>query len=315
MKLLMPADSNVLRFPPPRSTTVAYTGDEALLGPSAAIARVWSQIRRVAPHFRAAVVTGEPGSGAEVAARSLHALSPVCHLPFAILEAAHAESLFAVNSIHTVCEGLIFLPDVDKLSPVAQRGLVRKLRVRGRAPLRVVAATATELRASVSAGRFSAELGEILGAVRIVLPPLRERTEDIPLLVTQVGNRVAGHLSVLLPALAPSFHQAAAAFAWPGNLAQLEQLFSQLLQDHEGTTLTAEHFAAATVQAPEAPSLVPTPTRMLRLEDIVQEHIRAVLIACHGNKLRAAEILGISRSTLYRMLDGGVANPHLLLAV
>src|SRR6202034_1207840 len=156
MKLLMTADSNILRFPPPRSTTAAYTGDEALLGPSPAIARVWSQIRRVAPHFRAAVITGEPGSGAEVAARSLHALSPVSHLPFAVLEAAHAESLFAANSIHTICEGLIFLPDVDKLSPVAQRGLVRKLRVRGRAPLRIVAATATELRASVSAGRFSA---------------------------------------------------------------------------------------------------------------------------------------------------------------
>src|ERR1700679_3166219 len=103
----MPPDSNVLRFPPPRTATAAYTGDEAMLGPSPAIARVWSQIRRVAPHFRAAVITGEPGLGAEVTARSLHALSPVSHLPFAVLEAAHAESLFAASSIHTVCDGLI----------------------------------------------------------------------------------------------------------------------------------------------------------------------------------------------------------------
>ena len=310
----MPADSNVLRFPPPRITTAAYTGDEALLGPSPAIARVWSQIRRVAPHFRAAVITGEPGSGAEVAARSLHALSPVSQLPFAVLEAAHAESIFAPNSIHTICEGLIFIPDADKLSTVAQRGLIRKLRIRGRAPLRVVAATTIELRASVSAGRFSAELAEMIGAVRIALPPLRERIEDIPLLVTQLASRIATQLNVLIPTLTPSFHDAAAAFAWPGNLAQLEQVLTHLLSQTEGTTLTVAHFAAVTEEGPEAPTLVPAPTRMVRLEDIVQEHIRAVLVASHGNKLRAAEILGISRSTLYRMLDGTAANPHLSLA-
>jgi DNA-binding NtrC family response regulator len=310
----MTADSNVLRFPPPRTTTAAYTGDEALLGAGPAIARVWSQIRRVAPHFRAAVITGEPGSGAEAAARSLHALSPVSQLPFAVLEAADAESLLSANSIHSVLEGLIFIPDVNRLSAPAQRGLIRKLRIRGRAPLRVVGSTTAELRASVSAGRFSPELAEILGTVRIVLPPLRERTEDIPLLVTQLARSVAERLGIASPTFAPSFHEAAIAFAWPGNFAQLEMILTHLLSTTAGLTLTAEHFAAATAHVPEATSLIPTPPRMVRLEEVVQEHIRAVLIGCQGNKLRAAEILGISRSTLYRMLDGAVANPHLSLA-
>jgi len=310
----MTTDSNLLRFPPSLTAAAAYTGEEALLGPSPAIARVWSQIRRVAPHFRAAVITGEPGSGAEAAARSLHALSPVSQLPFAVIEAAEAESFLTATSIHSVLEGLIFIPDADRLTPAAQRGLIRKLRIRGRHPLRVVVAAATELRASVSAGRFSAELAEILGTVRIALPPLRERSEDIPLLLTQLSQRVAERLGVATPVFAPSFQAAAVAFAWPGNLAQVEQLFTHLLSSGQATVLTSEHFAAATERTPEAPSLVPAPTRMVRLEAIVQEHIRAVLIACHGNKLRAAEVLGISRSTLYRMLDGGVQNPAYSLA-
>jgi DNA-binding NtrC family response regulator len=315
MKQGMTADSNrILRFPPPRSTAAAYTGDEALLGPSSTIARVWSQIRRVAPHFRAAVITGEPGSGITSAARSLHALSPVSELPFVMLDAAQAESLFTANSIHTVCEGLLFLPDVDRLSPAAQRGLARKLRMRGRAPLRVVAASATELRASISAGRFSAELAEILGTVRIALPPLRERTEDIPLLASHLTQRIAERLGILIPSLAPSFNCAATAFAWPGNIAQLEQVLEHLLSTSESTVLTAEHFATAIETIAQPQSALPPPTRMVRLEDVVQEHIRAVLIGCQGNKLRAAEILGISRSTLYRMLDGAVAQRPFSLA-
>jgi DNA-binding NtrC family response regulator len=308
MKLLMTADAKLLRFPPSRSTTAAYIGDEALLGPSAAIARVWSQIRRVAPHFRAAIITGEPGSGAESAARSMHALSPVSNLPFLLLEAANADQVFAASTIHTVIEGLIFIPDVDRLTPAAQRGLIRKLRIRGRAPLRIVAAASTELRACVSAGRFSAELAEILGAVRIALPPLRERTEDIPLLATHFAHRIAERLDLHTPALTPSFHDALTAFAWPGNLAQLERTLDHLLSNTNTDTFTAEHFTTAAESVSETPSLTPAPTRMVRLEDIVQEHIRAVLIGCQGNKLRASEILGISRSTLYRMLDGAVAN-------
>src|ERR1700753_3070390 len=123
MKLWMTADTTRIRlFPPPRSTNAAFTGDEALLGPSSTIARVWSQIRRVAPHFRAAIITGEPGCGAEAAARSMHALSPVSNLPFIVLEAANADELLAGPAIQTILEGLIFIPDIDKLTPAAQRG-------------------------------------------------------------------------------------------------------------------------------------------------------------------------------------------------
>src|SRR5665213_1925137 len=105
MKLLMTADTNrILRFPPPRSTNATFIGDEALLGPSAAIARVWSQIRRVAPHFRAAIITGEPGSGADAPPSSLHALSPVSNLHFIILEAADADELLAASATQTVLE-------------------------------------------------------------------------------------------------------------------------------------------------------------------------------------------------------------------
>ncbi len=313
----MTADTNrVLSFPPPCTMAAAFTGDQALLGPSLAIARVWSQIRRVAPHFRAATITCEPGSGAEAAARSLHMLSPVSKLPFLVVEAAHAEPLLglSVSAANTVAEGLVFFPDVDRLAPSAQRGLVRKLRLRGHTPLRIVAAASTDLRASVSAGRFSAELAEVLGTVRIALPPLCERAEDIPLLATDLVQRLAERLGLRPPALEACFRDALIAFAWPGNLVQLEQILLHILSTTDSDTLTAEHFDAATRSLPEQSSPPPVLTRMVRLEEIVQEHIRAVLIGCHGNKLRAAEVLGISRSTLYRMLDDPAASQNLSMA-
>lgn len=297
----------ILNFPHP--ATSAVNGDDALLGPSPAIARVWSQIHRVAPHFRAAIITGEPGTGAESAARSMHALSPVSHLPFVSLDPEQADSVFSLSSIQNPeCEGLIFLSEVDRLAPAAQRGLLRRFRMRGRVPFRVIASPRHELRASVSAGRFAPELAELLGTVRITLPPLRERRQDLPLLATHFARSVAERLGLRAPTLTAGFQEAVSTFGWPGNLTQLQQIFEHLLTETTADVLTADHFAQAsrTSSTPNAQSS--SPTRMVRLDDIVQEHIRAVLIACQGNKLRAAEILGISRSTLYRMLDGAPAN-------
>lgn len=277
------------------------------------MARVWSQIRRVAPHFRAALIVAEPGAGAHAAARVMHSLSPISGLPFRTLDAAAAES--ALSNPLTDLQGLLFLPDVDRLSPAAQRGLIRKLRLRGRALFRVVAASSTEPRASVSAGRFSAELADVLGTVRIVLPPLRERVEDLPLLTTLLLRIAADRLSLRAPMLATDFHDACAACAWPGNFTQLQQTMERLLSLNETGTLTAANLTTVFAGSPEPQSKLPEPVRMVPLEDIVQEHIRAVLIGCEGNKLRAAEVLGISRSTLYRMLDGAVANRHFPIAM
>ena len=309
----MATDSHrVLNFPAPRTAAADYNGDEALLGHSAALGRTWSQIRRVAPHFRVAIVSGEAGCGFEAVARSLHALSPVSQLPFVVVGPGEAEALLAnsMSASNPLGEGLIFVPEVDRLSAAAQRGLMRKLRFRVRFPIRVVAATSADLRACVSAGRFLPELAEVLSTIRIGVPALRERQDDLPLLATRMMNRLAQERLMDAPSLSADFLEAVCEFKWPGNLGQMEQTFSSLLATGEDRTLTAEHFAAADKTLPEQPKVEAAAVRMVRLEEIVQEHIRAVLMGCHGNKLRAAEILGISRSTLYRMLDGGVSQQN-----
>lgn len=295
----------LLHFPQ-RPSPVEWTGDDVLIGPSPAIARVWSQLHRVAPHFRAAVITGEPGTGAEAAARTLHALSPTNDLPFLTVDAEQAEEMFTMTSaLHPEIDGLVYFQEIERLSPAAQRGLLRRFRSRHRSPFRAVASPQHDLRASVSAGRFLPELADLLSTVRIVMPPLRERRPDLPFLATQFLRQVAERLGVAAPELALDFFEAAESFAWPGNLLQLQQIFESLLLDSGAAVYTAEHFAQACKTATLESSNPPlAPTRMIRLEEVVQEHIRAVLIACHGNKLRAAEVLGISRSTLYRMLDG-----------
>src|SRR5262249_43754781 len=106
-------------------------------------------------------------------------------------------------------------------------------------------------------------------------------------------------------------------YTWPGNLDQLRSALSWMLEHREGA-LTPADLQAAIAEVRAEAEAVETPVRMVPLDHIVQEHVRAVLIGCNGNKLRAAEVLGISRSTLYRMLDAAsvssATNPLALLA-
>lgn len=282
--------SRVLSFP-----QRASAGDEALLGPSEAVGRLWSQIRRIAPHFRAALVMGERGAGAETAAHALHALSPVSALPFFILEAGVSDRKFSAI-------GMVFLPNPERLPLPTQRLLVRKLRQRPHT-LRMVAALSSDLRACVSAGRIHTELADALSAVRLDLPPLRERAADIPVIACQMAHRIAERKGVATPMLTDGFFRTAAAFPWPGNVTQLNRVLEHLIsQTNLHSSLCEDHLMQAIAAAGEPQTSEAAP-RMVRLEEVVQEHIRSVLIGCHGNKLRAAEVLGISRSTLYRMLD------------
>lgn len=292
---------------------------QRLIGPSPAMARLWSQIRLLAPHFRIALLTGEPGSGFEAVAQALHNLSTFAGTPLVSLRAADAErqlrhpgSLFGTST-----RGALFITDIDRLSAAGQQTLLRLLKLRRHRRIAVVGSAAVDLRPLVSAGTFSAELFANLGSLRLQVPCLRERVQDIPLLTTQFLQAEATRLECAIPALDATFLSAVTEYTWPGNLDQLRSVMGWVLEHREGR-LTAADLHAAIAEVRTEADTADVAVRMVPLDHVVQEHVRAVLIGCNGNKLRAAEVLGISRSTLYRMLDAasvaGASSPLALLA-
>ncbi|MES2390892.1 MAG: sigma 54-interacting transcriptional regulator, partial [Acidobacteriota bacterium] len=193
-----------------------------LVGPSPAAAHLWDQIRRVAPHFRTALLTGEAATGAEAVARALHDLSPATWRSFLSLSPTDAEDYFGRRSLQALpSDGTVFLTDIENLSRPAQTGLMRAIRHRSTNPIRIIAFARQGLRAAVSAGTFSADLASALTAVRIGLPPLRERAQDVPMLLSHMLHRRSQQLGRPTPALSTEFLEAATVYPWPGNLHQM----------------------------------------------------------------------------------------------
>jgi DNA-binding NtrC family response regulator len=324
----MGPEDTTLHFP--SSRPVAHPGSARehdaissfLSGTSLAVTQLRAQIRRIAPYFRTASLTGEPGCGEEDVARALHAASHLRGLRFLKLNAADAEDHFCSAIAPTTGIGLIYLSQAGTLSPVAQQGVLHLLRRASTHSPRVVAWLGRGLKPLISAGSFSAELAATLGSLRIALPALRERAADITLLIhdrmqdrLQLDRR-QHHIDGLRHRplyLSDEFLNAAVRFSWPGHLHQLYAAVDWLLQNKPGGTLHAGDLVAALEHTTAAYAAKPV-ARLVRLEQVVQEHVRSVLMACEGNKLRTAEVLGISRSTLYRMLDSGESTHSLLLA-
>jgi DNA-binding NtrC family response regulator len=275
-----------------------------LAGSSAAMAQLRAQFRRVAPYFRTALLSGERGCGEVLAARALHQMSPLKDRAFVELTPSAAELRFARSgSPPMAIEGMIFLPQPERLSRFSQIALLRLLREHGQHAPRIVAFAERGLRSVVSTGGFSADLAEALTALRITMPALRDRAEDIPGLLTHMLQAAAERQGVPAPNLPKELLEAAAKQPWPGNLTQLQTAAGGLLAKAREADLGQEDIVSVLASMASPIQRERRETRMLRLDDVIQEHIRAVLSACNGNKLRTAEVLGISRSTLYRMLD------------
>jgi DNA-binding NtrC family response regulator len=300
-----------------------------LAGSSVAATQLRSQIRRVAPHFRAALLTGEPGCGDEQVARALHGLSPAARQPFVVLGAVEAERRFArpaAGLAASPAEGMVYLPEASRMSRTAQAGLLAQLQGAhawqhspaqggmGRGLLQVVAFTGTGLRPLVSAGGFSAELAGVLEALRVAVPRVRERGEDIPHLMRYMAQRTAEEMGGRTADLSSGFLEEAARFDWPGNLDQMRAAMRLLVKRSADVPLQAGDLAEALEELAAMQPAAPAGPRLVKLEQVVQEHIRSVLIGCNGNKLRAAEVLGISRSTLYRMLESSGGDPDWQMA-
>ncbi len=307
----------LLTSAPPLPAPVITELASSLLGPSTAMSNLWSRIRRLAPHVRTVLLTGPPYAGQEAAAHLLRDLSTLPNRPFLHWKDAEAEERLSCPSTLSTLpnESFLFLPEVERLSAVSQNGLLRLLRTRRASGFTLVARTLEDLRALVSVGRFSRDLAECLGAVRVHLPALKDRAEDIPMLLSEMLSFRCRSLPGSTPQLSEELLRAAMQHPWPGNLQELSDTADALLVgERRGGELRAADFLRALSLA-QAPGSSQTPTaRMIKLDAVIQEHIYAVLRGCHGNKLRAAETLGISRSTLYRMLDGASQNTSVSLA-
>jgi DNA-binding NtrC family response regulator len=300
--LMLPAAEPVL---PADSRSLSPSPAIWLSGSSPVMTQLRGQIRRVAPYFRTALLTGERGCGEEAAAHVLHQLSPRAQQPFVELTTAGAEARCGTpNSAESlVGEGMLYLPRPEHLPGIAQTLLLRLLRERGSQAPRIVAFAERGLRPLVTTAGFSAALAESLGALRITLPSLRERHEDIPQLLTRILQEMAAQSTDDPPQLAPDLLEAAMKMPWPGNFAQLYSAAAELMQIAAKPLLHADDLKTVLGAIPQTEPHQHLDSRLIRLDDVIQEHIRAVLSACHGNKLRTAEALGISRSTLYRMLE------------
>lgn len=283
--------------------------DTELIGTSAAMERLRLQVRRIGPHFRTVLVSGEAGSGKEITARTLHGLSQGADQPFVVCPAATLEGSNPFTALMKAAgRGTLFLDDIGEMPLEAQGHLLRVLRRQEwsqeglpsaqRLSVRLIASSSRDLRGLVSAGRFRQELYRRIATLEITVPPLRERMEDLPMLAESFVSQFAQMYGKRVERIAQDAMERLMAHRWLGNVRELENILRNGVLLSDGVELLAEElpeFVAVEGNA-DAGGIV-------RLQDVIERHVLHVLKSCEGNKLRAAETLGISRSTLYRMLE------------
>jgi transcriptional regulator with PAS, ATPase and Fis domain len=204
--------------------------------------------------------------------------------------------------------GTIFLDEVGDTTLEFQAKLLRVLEEREfhpvgaewpeRAEARVIAATHRDLEQLQREGRFREDLYYRLRIVEVVVPPLRERIEDVPALARHFVRNAARELHRVEPTLSPDAMQALVSHAWPGNVRELENALTRATVLATGGVIRSEHlgFAKGTDAAPE-------PERLATFLELEAQHLRRALALAEGNRASAARMLGISKPRLYRLLE------------
>jgi DNA-binding NtrC family response regulator len=291
-----------------------------IIGQSPAMKRVCELIDMVAPTETTVLITGESGSGKEVVARAIHEASPRRLMPFmaihcgALTETLLESELFGhergaftgaqarrKGKFEAADGGTVFLDEIGDISLKTQTDLLRVLqekeivRLGSTTPTKVdfrcIAATNRDLEAMVKEGTFRFDLFYRLNILRIQLPPLRERREDIPLLAEAFLKKHATAMNKPVGRISPEAMNLLLNYDWPGNVRELENAIERALVIGKGPDIAASDFPMQ--------GAVPPSTSGRRLEDIARAHIERVLEESGWNLTRAAEILAIDRSTLY----------------
>ena len=300
-----------------------------IVGRSKAVQHLLREIERAGPAPARVLIEGEHGTGKELVARALHAASPRREMPFVAVNCAaipddlieselfgHERGAFTGATqarrgrFEEAHGGTLFLDEVGDLTPRAQTKLLRVLqegelsRLGGnrtiRVDVRVIAATNRDLAKAVQAERFREDLYFRIAVIPISVPALRERADDIPLLVEHFAAQVARETGRRPKKFAPGALEALARHSFPGNVRELRNLVERLVIMSPGAGVSPEDALAVLPRAERAPE---SPARISEaVQDFERRQIEEALAAEGGNMTRAAARLGLERSHLYKKL-------------
>ncbi|MBS0631957.1 MAG: sigma-54-dependent Fis family transcriptional regulator [Verrucomicrobia bacterium] len=311
-----------------------------IIGHSAKLQAVIERVKLVAPSRATILIEGESGTGKELVAQAVHQASPRARAPFVAVHCAalsenlleselfgHERGSFTganerrIGRFESADRGTLFLDEIGEISQSTQVKLLRFLetkaieRVGGSKPIeldvRLVAATNRNLEQQVREGKFREDLFFRLNVVRITMPPLRERAEDVPLLLAHYLKIFSDENGAPPLTLEPGALRTLQSYPWPGNIRELRNFCENAVVLHRGGSLSEYDLDARYRGGAAAPSAgagqgsgasAAPASGSLSVEDNEKRLLREALIKSRGNRTKAAKLMGISRRTLHRKI-------------
>ena len=306
---------------------------ESIIGSSEAMQRIFAVVRKIAATDSTILIGGESGTGKELIARAIHFMSGRADKPFVgvncgalpenLLESelfGHVKGSFTgairdKEGLFKVAEsGTIFLDEVGEITPALQVKLLRALQEREFLPVggtqpvkvdvRVLAATNRDLEEEVERGTFRADLYYRLNVIPLTVPPLRERREDVPLLVRHFIQRLAEKRGLPMKGITRDAMELLCDYDWPGNVRELENVLERMVLLEERDSLDRESLPEKLLESPDrSPKAFFEGKPRATLEELEKEYLLQVLESTGWQKKKASAILGINASTLYRKIQ------------
>ena len=303
-----------------------------LIGKSSSMQNIYDLIERISDSSNNVLITGESGTGKELVAKAIHYSGTRKDGPFiavncaAIPETLLESELFGYKRgaftdaktdkkglIFEATQGTIFLDEITETPPVLQAKLLRVIEERQVRPLgdtnsypidvRIVSASNRDIKEMIHQAKFREDLYYRLKVIDIELPPLRERREDIPILVEHFMGRFDKEPKKKVGGVSEEALKILMTYSWPGNVRELENVIQRAMALCQHEVILPEDLPASMLQKADENPIEKGLREKYTLDQLEKEYIKKVLIEVGGNKSKAAEILGLDRKTLYRKIE------------
>jgi len=303
-----------------------------LIGKSPSMRKVYDLVERISSTSSNVLITGESGTGKELVAKAIHYSGTRKEGPLvaincaAIPESLLESELFGYKKgaftdaksdkkglIFEANAGALFLDEITEMQLTLQAKLLRVIEDREVRPLgdtssypidvRIISSSNRDIKSTIQDGRFREDLYYRLNVIDIQLPPLRERREDIPLLMQHFIQKFSKELKKAVSGVSGDALRILLNYPWPGNVRELENIIQRAITLSQHEVISPEDLPASIIQKADEKLFEKAMEEKFTLDQLEKEYIRRVLIETGGNKSKAAEKLGLDRKTLYRKLE------------